>query len=91
LNKKNQEFTQLQKENIDKLTENKNLKKQLEKKSLKKSEYIEKISEYQKQIEINDKDINNKNSEIISLTDNLKNNKILIKSLETEIEKLKYE
>ena len=91
LNKKNQEFTQLQKENIDKLTENKNLKKQLEKKSLKESEYIEKISEYQKQIEINDKDINNKNSEIISLTDNLKNNKILIKSLETEIEKLKYE
>jgi len=91
LNKKNQEFTQLQKENIDKLTENKNLKKQLEKKSLKESEYIEKISEYQKQIEINDKYINNKNSEIISLTDNLKNNKILIKSLETEIEKLKYE
>ena len=91
LNKKNQEFTHLQKENIDKLTENKNLKKQLEKKSLKESEYIEKISEYQKQIEINDKDINNKNSEIISLTDNLKNNKILIKSLETEIEKLKYE
>ena len=91
LNKKNQEFTQLQKENIDKLTENKNLKKQLEKISLKESEYIEKISEYQKQIEINDKDINNKNSEIISLTDNLKNNKILIKSLETEIEKLKYE
>ena len=91
LNKKNQEFTQLQKENIDKLTENKNLKKQLEKKSLKESEYIEKISEYQKQIVINDKDINNKNSEIISLTDNLKNNKILIKSLETEIEKLKYE
>ena len=91
LNKKNQEFTQLQKENIDKLTENKNLKKQLEKKSLKESEYIEKISEYQKQIEISDKDINNKNSKIISLTDNLKNNKILIKSLETEIEKLKYE
>ena len=81
----------MQKENIDKLTENKNLKKQLEKKSLKESEYIEKISEYQKQIEINDKDISNKNSEIISLTDNINNNKILIKSLETEIEKLKYE
>ena len=91
LNKKNQEFTQLQKENIDKLNENKNLKKQLEKKNLKESEYIEKISEYQKQIEINDKDINNKNSEIISLTDNINNNKILIKSLQTEIEKLKYE
>ena len=91
LNKKNQEFTQLQKENIDKLTENKNLKKQLEKKNLKESEYIEKISEYQKQIEINDRDLNNKNSEIVSLTDNINNNKILIRSLETEIEKLKYE
>ena len=91
LNQKNQEVTKLQNENIDKIKENNNLKNQLKKKNLKESEYMEKISEYQKQIEINDKDINNKNTEIISLTDNINNNKILIKSLETEIEKLKYE
>ena len=91
LNQKNQEVTKLQNENIDKIKENNNLKNQLKKKNLKESEYMEKISEYQKQIEINDKYINNKNTEIISLTDNINNNKILIKSLETEIEKLKYE
>ena len=63
----------------------------LEKLNLKEKEYISKINEYQKQIELTEKNLNDKNSEIINLTDNINNNKIQIKTLETEIEKLKYE
>ena len=90
-NKKNQELTKLQSDNIDKIKENSILKKQLEKKNIKEKEYIEKIDEYQKQIEINDKELNDKKAEIIYLTDDINNNKLLIKSLETEIEKIKFE
>ena len=89
--KKNQEYTKLQNENLAQFNENISLKKQLEKKNIKESEYSQKIGEYQKQIEEFDKDLETKNSKIVSLTDTVNNNKILIKSLETELEQIKLE
>ena len=91
LSTKNQQFTELQKENMDKIEEINKLKKILEKNNNKDKEYQNKINEYQKNMEENDKTINNNNKEINLLNDTIKDDKIKIKTLEADIEKLKFE
>ena len=103
LSKKNLEYMELQKENMEMIKESKklknsinenerelkNLQNKIENNINREKEYQEKISEYQKQIEENDKIINDNNAKINLLNDNSNKDKLLIKSLESEIEKLK--
>ena len=103
LSKKNMEYMELQKENMEMIKESKKLKNSInenerELKNLqikienninREKEYQEKISEYQKQIEENDKIINENNIKINLLNDNSNKDKLRIKTLESEIEKIK--
>ena len=103
LSKKNLEYMELQKENMEKIQENqklknsintnekelKNLQNKIEKNINREKEYQEKISQYQKQIEENDKIINDNNIKINLLNDNSNKDKLRIKTLESEIEKIK--
>ena len=103
LSKKNMEYLELQKENLEKIQENKklknsinnnekelkNLQNKIENNINREKEYQEKISEYQKQIEENDKIINENNIKINLLNDNSNKDKLRIKTLESEIEKIK--
>ena len=103
LSKKNMEYIELQKENMEKIQENKklkdsintnekelkNLQNKIENNINREKEYQEKISEFQKQIEENDKIINDNNIKINLLNDNSNKDKLRIKTLESEIEKIK--
>lgn len=103
LSKKNLEYMELQKENMEKIQENqklknsintnekelKNLQNKIENNINREKEYQEKISQYQKQIEENDKIINDTNIKINLLNDNSNKDKLRIKTLESEIEKIK--
>ena len=103
LSKKNMEYIELQKENMEKIQENKklkdsintnekelkNLQNKIENNINREKEYQEKISEFQKQIEENDKIINENNIKINLLNDNSNKDKLRIKTLESEIEKIK--
>ena len=91
LSKKNLDYTELQKENMEKMEENNKLKDLLEKNNNKEREYNLKINEYQKNMEENDKIITKNNKTINVLNDTIKSDKIKIKSLEAEIEKLQFE
>ena len=103
LSKKNLEYMELQKENMEKIQENqklknsintnekelKNLQNKIENNINREKEYQKKISQYQKQIEENDKIINDNNIKINLLNDNSNKDKLRIKTLESEIEKIK--
>ena len=103
LSKKNLEYMELQKENMEKIQENqklknsintnekelKNLQNKIENNINREKEYQKKISQYQKQIEENDKIINDTNIKINLLNDNSNKDKLRIKTLESEIEKIK--
>ena len=98
LSKKNVEFTELQNENLEKIGEINKLKNQLEKNNSQEKEYQKKINdfqkklnEYQKSLEEKDKIINNSNKKINTLNDISNNDKLLIKTLEADKEKLIFE
>ena len=98
LSKKNVEFTELQNENLEKIGEINKLKNQLEKNNSEEKEYQKKrndfqkkLNEYQKSLEEKDKIINNSNKKINTLNDISNNDKLLIKTLEADKEKLIFE
>ena len=98
LSKKNLEFTELQNENVDKIGEINKLKNQLEKINTKEKEqqkvindYQKIINEYQKILEEKENIINNSNKKINMLNDTNNNDKLLIKTLEADKEKLIFE
>ena len=98
LSKKNLEYTELQNENVEKIGEINKLRNELEKNNNKEKEYQKKINEYQKKIneyqkslEEKDKIINDSNKKINTLNDTNNNDKLLIKTLEADKEKLIFE